>query len=260
MSWASRRRALYITSIFLFFFILIGTPIAYKILSVPETCFDGIQNQTETAVDKGGPCLLVDERYLQPHAIMWARGFRVRDGTYNAVAYIQNPNEGAGVESVPYHFKMYDADNILVAERTGTMYIMPGGITPVIESRIDTGYRIVAHTYFEFTAPLVWKRMKNRSTAITINNKEVMLRDDLPQVTVTARNESVDTLNKVSFVAVVFDSDGNAFQASATAIDQFVPATTENLVFTWPDPFTSSIGRVDILPVVPPVLAPVSVK
>lgn len=256
MSWAFRRRLLYLSGVFLFFLILFGVPVAYKILSIPTTCFDGIQNQKETAIDKGGPCLLLDERYLQPHAILWSRGFRVRDGTYNAVAYIQNPNEGAGVERVRYRFKMYDAQNVLVAERTGSMYVMPGGITPVLESRIDTGFRIVARTYFEFTETLVWKRMKNRSTYIVVNDKTTTNPAFAPEVTATARNASVEVLNKVSFVAAVFDPEGNAFQASATAIDIFPSEVINDLIFTWPDPFTSDVGHVDVLPVVSPVIAP----
>ena len=260
MSWAFRRRFLYISGIVLFFLILFGTPIAYKILSVPATCFDGLLNQGETAIDKGGPCLLLDERYLQPHAILWARGFRVRDGTYNAIAYVQNPNESAGVERVGYRFKLYDAENILVAERLGVMYIMPGGITPVLESRIDTGFRNVSRTYFEFTEALVWKRMKDRSTAIVVSDKNTLDPFGMPQVTATARNRSVETLNKVSFAAAVFDPQGNAIQASATAIDVFPSETSKDLIFTWPDPFVSDVGHIEILPIVSPVLAPLPAK
>ncbi|MBM3261619.1 hypothetical protein FJY93_04355 [Candidatus Kaiserbacteria bacterium] len=260
MSWAFRRRLLYISGIVFFFLILFGTPIAYKILSVPATCFDGLLNQGETSTDKGGPCLLLDERYLQPYGILWARGFRVRDGTYNAVAYVQNTNEGAGVERVGYRVKLYDADNVLVAERLGTMYIMPGSITPVLESRIDTGFRNVSRTYFEFTEPLVWKRMKNRSTSVVISDKNTLDPFGAPQVTATAHNVSVGTLNKVLFVAAVFDPQGNAIQTSATTIDVFPPETAKDLIFTWPDPFSSDVGRVEILPIVPPVLAPLPAK
>lgn len=256
MSWASQRRFLYISGIVLFFLIVIGGPVAYKLLTIPETCFDGIQNQTETDIDKGGPCVLLDARYLQPHAILWSRAFRVRDGSYNAVAYVQNPNENAGVESVSYQFKLYDSQNVIIAERAGTTPIMPGGITPIIEPRIDTGYRVVAHTYLEFTDPLVWKHMKNKSTAIVINNKTTSNPATAPQVSATARNASVGTLNNVSFVAVVFDPAGNAFQASATAIDIFHAEASNNLVFTWPDPFTEDVGHVDILPIVAPVVTP----
>lgn len=256
MSWASQRRFTYLTGIFLFFLIVIGGPIAYKILTIPQTCFDGKQNQGETAIDKGGPCILLDERYLQPQSIMWARSFRVRDGSYNAVAYIRNPNENAGVESVQYRFSLYDAQNILVAERTGTTYIMPGGITPVIETGLPTGNRIAVHTYFEFTAPLAWKHMNNVSSAITISNTTVADTASAPQVSATALNTSVETLNKVSFVAVLFEPNGNAFQTSSTIIDTFPPDASQVITFTWPDPFTSEMGHVDIIPVIAPVVTP----
>lgn len=249
-----KRRLLYLTGIGLFFLAIIGGPIAYKLLTIPPTCTDGIQNQGETNIDKGGPCVLLDERVLQPHAVLWSRGFFVRDGTYNAVAYIENPNETAGVEAAQYRFKLYDADNILIAERVGTTVIMPGGITPVLESRIDTGHRIVVHTYFEFITPLVWKHMQNMSTVIVINDKTTANTATAPQVSASVRNASVGTLRKVGFVAVVFDASGNAFAGSATALDSFEAETTSNLVFTWPDSFTSPVGHVDVIPVVAPVV------
>jgi len=46
-------------------------------------------------------------------------------------AYIENPNDGAACASVAYHLGLYDSENVIVAERTGTTFIMPGGITPV---------------------------------------------------------------------------------------------------------------------------------
>jgi hypothetical protein len=243
---------MYLTGIFLFFLIIIGGPIAYKILSIPATCFDGKQNQGETAKDKGGPCVLLDERYLQPQSIAWARSFRVRDGSYNAVAYIRNPNVSAGVESVPYHFSLYDAQNILVAERMGTTYIMPGGITPVIETGIPTGNRSAVHTYFEFTDSLAWKQMKNISSAITISNMTVTNMESEPRVSAVARNTSVETLHNVSFVAVVFDPSGNAFQTSSTIVDTLPPDASTPITFTWPDSFPAVVGHVDIIPIVAP--------
>lgn len=256
MSWASQRRFAYLSGISLFFLIVIGGPIAYKVLSIPETCFDGKQNQTETAIDKGGPCVLLDERYLQPQSVLWSRSFRVRDGSYNAIAIIRNPNESAGVEAVSYRFSLYDAQNILVAERFGTTYIMPGGITPVIETNLPTGNRFAAHTYFEFTAPLAWKHMKNVSSAVKMSNTTVADTASGPQVSGDALNTSVAVLHKVSFVAVLFEPNGNAFQTSSTIIDTFPPDTSRAVVFTWPDPFTSEIGHIDIIPSVAPEVTP----
>src|SRR5262245_56248218 len=128
MSWAMRRRVLYVIGVVIFFAVLIGVPVAIALHKAP-TCFDGVQNQGETSIDLGGPCTLLDPSAITPTAVMWARAFKLRDGMYDAVAYIQNPNSAAGVGSVKYHMALYDSENVLVAERFGDTPIMPGGIT-----------------------------------------------------------------------------------------------------------------------------------
>ena len=255
MSWALKRKIAYTSGTILFFVIVIGGPLAYWYFSIPATCTDGIQNQGETAVDKGGPCPLLDERYLSPHAILWSRGFRVRDGTYNAVAYIQNPNQNAGAVEVHYRFSLSDGDNVIVAPREGTTYIMPGGITPVFEGGINTGNRSVAHTYFEFIDPPVWERMANTASAITINNKEIQNTATMPRITADAKNTSVETMNDLVFTAVVFDPAGNAFAASQTALPKLLAGESQRIVFTWPDPFTIPVGHFDIIAASRPVPA-----
>lgn len=257
MSWASRRRFLYLFFIFLFFGTLFGAPLAYKYFTIPPTCFDGIQNQGETQIDKGGPCLLLDETTLAPNAILWARAFRVRDGSYNAIAYIQNPNQSAGVEAVPYKFGLYDAKNVLIVERTGTAFIMPGGITPIFEGGIDTGNLSVSHTYFSFEDTLVWKRMKNPASVITINNIEVTNTPIGPRVSAVAKNEGFNDVLDLTFTATIFDSAGNAINTSSTKVARLGTGASTPIVFTWPDPFSAEIGRIDIVPVHAPVLDPV---
>jgi len=254
MSWASRRRSLYLSGIFLFLLVVIGGPIAYKIATIPVTCHDGKQNQGETAVDEGGPCLHLNPNDLQPDSILWARAFQVRDGSYNAVAYIQNPNPNAGVAAANYKFSLYDSQNILIAERTGMTYIMPTGITPVITTGINTGNRIVAHTYFTLTDPtIIWERMSNPTSVISIASKQVSNTDILPQLSAIASNTSVNDLKDVEFVAVVFDTVGNAIQTSATEIPDFPGGSNTSIGFTWPNPFTEVVGTEDIIPLLPPV-------
>lgn len=255
MSWASRRQTSYLFGVILFFAIVIGGPLAYWYFSTPATCSDGIQNQGETAVDRGGPCPAIDPRVLQPHATLWARAFKVRDGVYNAVAYVENPNKDAAVPAVQYKFSLYDAQNALIAERTGTTFIMPGGITPVFASRIDTGNRIVVHTYFELQTPLDWQRMSDTAAAITIDSKALSDEATAPRITGNAVNTSVADIIDPSFVAVAFDANGNAFAASQTATPRFAAGSTLPLVFTWTDPFSQRVSRIDIIPVASPASA-----
>ena len=255
MSWASRRRTSYTLGVIIFFAVVIGGPVAYVYFKTPPTCSDGIQNQDETSVDKGGQCFILDERTLQPHATLWARSFRVRDGSYNAVAYIQNPNKDAGVRAAHYRFGLYDPKNILIAEREGIMFVMPGATTPVIEAKIGTGNRIVAHTYFEFTEPPVWERMKNNALTVTVNNKDISNITAAPRLSATVKNTAVASLIDVSFVAVVFDPAGNAFAASATTLARLDAGASSQITFTWPDPFAIQPGRIDVIPLVAPSLA-----
>ena len=246
MSWAMRRRALYILGLFVFFSLLIGVP-TIILLHKPSTCFDGIQNQGETSRDHGGPCLLLDGSSITPHAILWARSFVIRPAYYDTVAYIENPNDGAGIEKVGYRFGLYDSENVLVAERTGTTYVMPGGVTPVFEGAISSGNRVVTHTTFQFTDALIWERMQSFTHKLFINNKVVSEISSTPRLSADVTNTSVADLRDIEFVAVIFDPAGNAFASSATALTRLNAGDKQQIVFTWPTSFTTAIGRIDVV-------------
>lgn len=253
MSWASRRKATYAIGVFIFFALLIGGPLAYWYFSIPPTCFDGIRNQGETAVDRGGPCPLLDEDSLTQTGLLWTRSFRVRAGSYNAVAYVQNPNADAGALSLKYKFGLYDERNVLVAERTGTTFIMPGTVTAIFEGGIDTGSRVVAHTYFEFLQSPRWEKLEDTSSVLEIKDTSIADTATIPRLSATVRNTSVRDVRNIRFVAIVSDPAGNAFAASQTALPLLVPGQKETIVFTWPDAFNVTVGRVVVLPLTEPV-------
>lgn len=247
MGWASRRKSLYITGTLLFF----GVPTAiflFLLWYAPATCFDGIENQTETGIDKGGPCKLLDERVLIPHAILWTRAVPVRGGEYSAVAYIENPNPGAGVAAVPYRMRLYDAQNVLVGERQGVVSILPGRITPVYEGAVSAGERVATRAFLEFTAPLVWERYDDTLAAITVSNKRIENEAVEPRVFASIENSAPKDLRDIRFIAVAFDAAGNAFAASQTVLQKVEGKSRTDIVFTWPEAFSRRAARVDVLP------------
>lgn len=243
-----RRRILYLLGLAIFVSLIVSVP-AILILHRPPTCFDGIQNQTETAPDRGGPCLLLDDTRLTPHAILWARAFKIREGLYDAAAYVVNPNDVAGVAKVRYRLGLYDKDNVLVAERVGTTFLMPDGVTPIFEGGIDTGHRDVTHAKFFFLEPLVWQRMRSVASDVSVHHDVPTDTGSTPRLSADVQNTSVADLTDLSFVAVIFDPEGNAFASSATAVQRLNADEQKTIVFTWPAPFTKAIGRVDIIPV-----------
>ena len=126
-----------------------------------------------------------------------------------------------------------------------------GGITPVFESGIETGNRIVARTFFDFTADLTWQRASSTSDVFTITDKTVTNETMLPRITANAQNNSLKTLFNVQFIATVFDADGNTLATSATMVDRIAPNEVAQLTFTWPEAFPANAGRVDIVPILP---------
>lgn len=252
MSWAARRKTAYATGVILFFTVLIGGPLTYWYFSIPPTCSDGKRNQGETAVDRGGPCPLLDDQSLNPTGLLWTRSFKVREGAYSAVAYIQNQNADAGVRSVRYRFRLYDERNILVTDRVGSTYIMPGSVTAVYEGNIETGSRIVSHTYFEFLEPPNWEKMQDSSVVLEV--KETAMSDvtTMPRLTATVRNTSVRELRDIKLVAIISDPAGNAFAASQTALPLLAPGEVQKITFTWPSAFNVTVGRVAVVPLSPP--------
>lgn len=260
MSWASRRRFLFIFGFLLIIGALTFIPLALYLYE-PGNCFDGKMNNGETAVDKGGSCTLLDERALLPITVVWTRAMPVRmpgeqQGSFSAVAYVENPNVNAGVMKAPYRFKLYDDKNVLVAEVEGVTSVMPGTVTPVFEGGINTGHRKAARAFFEFSAPLVWERLYDATAPITVPTKDLQNIEKEPRLRTIIKNDSVQDLRETQFVAIIFDTAGNAFAGSATEVQFLERGAQQEVVFTWPDPFLYLPGRIDVLPMMKPLRQP----
>ena len=250
MSWASRRRTLYSLAIGSVLVLLIGVPLGMYLYEQP-TCTDGKKNQSETDIDKGGPCTILDERTLAAHATLFVRAFPVRPGEYGVTAYVQNPNRSAGVSEARYRVSVYDQKNVLIAEREGQTPIMPGGITPVYEPGIMAGGRTASRAFFEFTETLVWVSAKADASSLVVSNTAIRNLDTEPELSAEVTNTSVATVLNVRYVATLFDAAGDAFASSETIIPSLGAGKTRTIVFTWPQAFSVAPARIDVLPVVP---------
>lgn len=248
--WAARRKTMYMSIVIGFFVIVFGVPLILALQKEP-TCFDGKQNHDEQGVDCGGSCALLCEFQVKPLSIQWSRSFKAGDGVYNATAFIENPNFNAAIMEVPYVFKLYDTNNVLVKEREGRTFISTDGITPIFEPRITTGESEVARTFFEFTGPIVWHRIRDEKLITNVEH-ELINPSFSPRIDARIRNEDINELRNVEVVGVVFDTDGNALASSQTYIEILPKLSDENIFFTWREPFTRPVGRVDVIPRIPP--------
>lgn len=254
MTWSSRRKLLY--SI-LFFVVLVGVmALVIRHYTVqPATCSDGKKNGDETGVDCGGGCFNYCINELADPKVRFSRSFQIAPSIYTAVAYIEHNNANAAIPSVPYVFKLYDANNTLIATRTGTTYIGPAGRTAIVETLIQTGNAVPAITRFAFTAPLVWQKIGSAFARLVINTDHFAFETTdgtTTRLAATLQNESRASFSDLDTVAILYDADGNAITAVKVAVPQLATLASKTIYFTWPFALPTKVARVEIIPRINP--------
>lgn len=235
-----RRRATYLSGIVLFLLIVIGVPLTLYLYESPS-CFDGSRNGEELGVDCGGACQLLCPFQAADPTVLWSRSFEITPGIYNAVAYIENPNSKASVPEISYIFKLFDRDNLLIAERAGRTFLSPNRITPIFEPALITGNRLPVRTFFDFTEEFKWFRALDRSSDLVVRDRVLSNPETKPRVDATLLNTSVEEFTDIDVIAVIFGSDGNAINASKTFVELLPRQALQDLVFTWPLPFEKRV-------------------
>ena len=246
MNWASHRRVIYAVGALFAILLLFSVPL-YKIITAPPLCTDEKQNGDERGVDCGGACALFCARDAREPIVHWARAFKVSDGIYDMVAYVENPNKEAGVENALYAFKTYDAENILIAETIGKTFLLPGETFPVFLPAVRTGERVPHYTLFGFTEELRFERETREASRVVSLSPVLGSVDTKPRLTAVVRNKTALPVSDIDVIAIIYAGD-NAVGASATYIDRIKEHGEENAVFTWPEPFLQQITKIEIIP------------
>ena len=248
MSWVQRRKTTYVVSI-LFIFVIVLAIILFSTFNKAPSCSDGTQNQGELGIDCGGPCVnLCRAQFSDPVVIWGPRWSKVlSSGMYNFLTYIQNPNIGVGAYNAQYNFKVYDKNNILLYQKTGTTYLPPNNNFVIFEDNISLNDKVPARTEFKFIGNPVWQKIENQESNITAVSKNLTNEDTKPKLFVTMRNSTLNPISDIEEVAILYDINGNAIAFSKTKIDSIDADGTADIVFTWPEPFLGKIVRVDIV-------------
>lgn len=242
--WAFWRRVEY--GVAFTMLVTLSSYAVYKnfIYHVP-TCFDGIQNGTERATDCSGSCMRVCKFDITTPTALWAESFKILDGQYNAVAYIENRNKEIGTPSLTYTMKLFD-DAGLIAERTGKTVLPPDSVYPIFEGRIMTEDRIPTKTTIEFSDDVIWQPGEVGREQFKLEERNLVNADSMPRLTAQLRNTSLDEATDVEIVATIFDASGNPLNAARTVVPYFDGRTTENIVFTWPEPIAKTLKSCEI--------------
>lgn len=240
MSWALKRQLTVLIVILLFLGGFAG--LFYWLTRPVLSCTDKIQNQGEEGVDCGGPCDLVCPNSVSDPIIKWSRVLAVRNGQFDAVAYVENPNPGVGLQVLAYSFRLYDAQNKAVAERTGKRFVNPGEKFIIYEPNVDVGKSTPVKAYLQFEKPeygYAWRKISKQAAPLPNLSVRTKQFDEKSRMRATAviANDSLVTGREIEIVAVLYDVGGNVVGASSTFLDVINGSTEIPVVFTWPNPF-----------------------
>lgn len=252
-TWATKRKSTYLGGSLLFF-IVVAIAFWHTFLYKPASCFDGIKNGNEEAIDCGGSCIRLCQSAFFPAKVAWggAKFEKVAPGLYNAASYIENLNVSGAALNVPYKISFFDDTGLIIDERTGVVDIPPHRNTIAFQSAIDLGKRTPTKATFEFLKAPAWFKSEDPLGNLLIVDKKYAEDSTLntSSLQVTLKNTGLVSLKNINVATVLYDIDGNAIGFSKTEIDSIAPGATEVAPFTWP---MSRSGKVDVIEVLPEI-------
>lgn len=245
MPWAVQRQLLFALVILI---ILGGAGFFLYItfLYIPPSCSDGVQNQDEGGVDCGGACLkLCAAPNVTP---LWARAVEAAPGVYHAVSLVRNPDTGAA-GTVRYTALLFDEENILIASRNGTLFMTPGEVVPLFVPNIPTGERIPSRTFIDIE-PGPWQRAERAESTVRVLDWD--FQDEAARLTARVENYGALNVGEVIVTALLYNASGTLIGASQTRFPSLTARERREAIFTWSEPFSEEVVRIDILPRVTP--------
>lgn len=249
MSWGTKHQ-LIILGILIMLLLGFGIVLSLPYVLKAPTCADGKQDGNETGVDCGGSCAKFCPADVNDLKLLWARPFKVTEGIYDVLAYLDNQNYSAGSKKIVYKFRLYDDKNLYIGERVGKTYVTPNGRIAIFEGGISTGTRVPKRVFFEIATAPEWIRVPADSTSFILSKGTPALEaiGEKPRLLVPITNNSAYNAKDVEITAILYDSSDNAFAVSRTSIDSLPKGQSQNAVFTWLIPFQEAPARIEIIP------------
>lgn len=243
--WAFWRRVQYGAG-FTAFCSLITIMVYFGFFYTPANCFDGFLNNDELGIDCGGSCTLICPFTVMPPKVVWAESFKIVDGQYNAVAYIENKNPQAGTPALAYTFKLFDGAEV-IAERKGVTILPPDSVYPVFEGRVLTkDNRTPTKTEIDIETADTWLPANIGRSQFRTLDIELLSADARPRLNVKLENTELTSAKGVEVVATIFNQEGKPLTSSQTVIDEFDSRSEKDITFTWPNPIAKTVRSCEV--------------
>tara|TARA_R110000824_G_scaffold401771_1_gene615902 strand:+ start:553163 stop:553927 length:765 start_codon:yes stop_codon:yes gene_type:complete len=247
LTWGKRRR-LIATAIGLLAVVVLVAIAAFVFVYEAPSCSDGKQNRDEVGVDCGGTqCSYLCTSQVSVPRVELVRAFTLGNNRTDALAYVWNDNKNAEARNAPYTLELYGSDGVKIVKKEGSLDLLAGSRSILFIPALTSGARIDRAFITFDTSRISWQ--KAESTPATLVTEGIQVTETgTPRITSVLRNDAFEAAYQVRVVATVFDPEGIAIAASQTLVPVIAARSTVPLTFTWNEPFTASIGHIEVTP------------
>jgi hypothetical protein len=234
-----------IIGIYLLIFGVFGA-LTYYILEPDPTCTDGKKNQSEERVDCGGVCspceAIIDAQELKVDEKYFVYGNK---NQYDVMAAVTNPNNKYGAVKFEYKFQLLDQAGAVLAERSGTNFILPDESKFIIELNLYSSINPYT-TSFEIK-DIQWDEfLEYEEPKLSIYEKNYSEESEKNVTTGLLRNESYFDFNTIEINIVLRDASGKPVALGKNEMRTINSQEERDFKLIWPYKFSENITTVDI--------------
>lgn len=200
------------------------------------TCFDGVKNGMEEAVDCGLlACGVACESTILPLNIVSQKLIEVRPNDYDFVAQVNNPNSFFGASQVRYNLSASTFSGSII-KTSGTFYIFPGQTRFVIVSNIRVD-EALSGAFLDINE-INWEKVETfeninflvqRKSYAVLNKNGVF-----SELEAIVFNNSDFDFDKVEVGVILFSEEGDIVAVNKTDIRTLTSRTERHFKVSWP--------------------------
>jgi hypothetical protein len=241
-------KRLMIISVYIILLALIAFVI-YRAMKPKETCTDKIKNQNEIDIDCGGICASCNKISAKDITVE-SKGLLEsgRSGISDFWALVSNPNNSYGAKSFQYEIKVKDSSGMVIAQRSGSGFILPGEHKYVIENNLESAnasnsieFSILKTEWVEFNNYYEKPNLK----VVNKNYNLVTSGTGYSEVTGLLKNESPYDFSIIKIGIILKDSSGRVVALNSTEMRTVKSGEEREFKAYWPVRFPGEVISIE---------------
>ena len=243
------RKRLIIGLIYLIFFLVIFW-FVYSIFRIKPTCVDGIKNQNEVDIDCGGSCPMKCAKNDMQDLVIGETGVVESStvGEYDFYGMARNPNNFFGSKYFEYIIKFKDENGLILMEKKGNNFILPGEQKYIIETNIklssfpsNIDFSIVNSQWVEADDFYEKPDLK----IVNSNYNEINSGIGFSEAKGLLQNKSQFDFALIGIKIILRDADGKVVALNSTEMRTVMSGENRDYRVFWPNRFSGEVVNVE---------------